>query len=314
MAWNAARFFSERGLCRHTWAIIRPMSDRLFLRLGEDELHGPEADVPAGTLRAFAPSAVLRPYVSSLMLYRERFAPGTEVIERVVPDGMVRLVFNLGDALSGNDDASSAPTAAIGATAAPALVRLRGSVHAFSVTLRPGAVQALLGLPAGEFNDSGVPLADLWGREAAEVLERVAEQRSDAARAHALDAALQARVRRHDTRAHAATSHALQCMAASAGTRPLREVAAEAGVGERRLQQLFHAQVGLSPRAWSRLLRLQACLRRLRAETTPRWAELALECGFYDQSHLVNEFQAVCGLSPTHYWQSAVSGSSKTPA
>ena len=31
------------------------------------------------------------------------------------------------------------------------------------------------------------------------------------------------------------------------------------------------------------------------------WPELALDCGFYDQSHLANEFRAFSGISPTTY-------------
>src|SRR5690349_15839410 len=55
-------------------AMMRRMSDRLFLRLEEDTLHGPEAGLPAGTLRAFDPCEALRPFVGSLLLYRETFA------------------------------------------------------------------------------------------------------------------------------------------------------------------------------------------------------------------------------------------------
>ena len=84
------------------------------------------------------------------------------------------------------------------------------------------------------------------------------------------------------------------------------------GVGERRLQQLFHAHVGLSPRAWSRLARMHGCLRALRLQPSPAWVDVALESGFYDQSHLVNEFRALCGVTPTEFMGHAVSGSSKT--
>ena len=90
--------------------------------------------------------------------------------------------------------------------------------------------------------------------------------------------------------------------------------AAALDIGERRLQQLFHEHVGLSPRAWRRLARLHACLRALRVQRAPAWAELALDGGFYDQSHLVNEFRALCGITPTEFLVQRVSVSSKTPA
>jgi AraC-like DNA-binding protein len=71
--------------------------------------------------------------------------------------------------------------------------------------------------------------------------------------------------------------------------------------------------VGLSPRAFGRLARLHACLRVLRSERSPSWPQLALEAGFYDQSHLVNEFQALCGLSPRAFFErTRISVSSKT--
>jgi AraC-like DNA-binding protein len=44
----------------------------------------------------------------------------------------------------------------------------------------------------------------------------------------------------------------------------------------------------------------------------PGWAAVAADAGFYDQSHLANEFRALCGLTPTAFLQHTVSGSSKT--
>lgn len=51
----------------------------------------------------------------------------------------------------------------------------------------------------------------------------------------------------------------------------------------------------------------------LRRQPSLPWAELALEGGFYDQSHLGNEFRAVCGVTPTEFLGRAIAGFSKTP-
>ncbi|SET96118.1 helix-turn-helix transcriptional regulator [Variovorax sp. OV084] len=289
------------------------MAERLFLRLDDDPLHGPESGVPAGTLRAFPVGAALRGHVSHIMLYSETFAEGHEVRERVLPDGAVRLVFNLGDAPSAGEGEGLA-VEAIGASAAPVVVRMRRKVEGLSVTLRPGAAAALLGLPVGEIGGSAVHLDALWQGEGTELLGRMAEAPDDAARVTLLHAVLQRRLRDSSAAAGntAAAMYAAQLIAASDGRRSLREVATTVGVGERRLQQLFHAHVGLSPRAWSRLARMHGCLRALRLQSSPAWADVALESGFYDQSHLVNEFRALCGVTPTEFMGHAVSGSSKT--
>ncbi|UVH55440.1 helix-turn-helix transcriptional regulator [Variovorax paradoxus] len=289
------------------------MAERLFLRLDDDPLHGPESGVPAGTLRAFPVGAALRAHVSHILLYRETFANGHEVRERVLPDGAVRLVFNLGDAPSAGEGEGLA-VEAIGASAAPVVVRMRRKVEGLSVTLRPGAAAALLGLPVGEIGGSALHLDALWHGEGTELLGRMAEAPNDAARVTLLHAVLQRRLRDSDVAAGnaAVAMRAAQLIAASGGRRSLREVATAVGVGERRLQQLFHAHVGLSPRAWSRLARMHGCLRALRMQSSPAWADVALESGFYDQSHLVNEFRALCGVTPTEFMGHAVSGSSKT--
>jgi transcriptional regulator GlxA family with amidase domain len=96
------------------------------------------------------------------------------------------------------------------------------------------------------------------------------------------------------------------------GRRSLREVAAAVGIGERRLQQVFHAHAGLSPRAWSRLARLHGCLRALRQTTMPAWADVAVDSGYYDHPHLINEFRALCGVTLTEFLARATSGSSNT--
>ncbi|HEX7868348.1 MAG TPA: helix-turn-helix transcriptional regulator [Variovorax sp.] len=289
------------------------MAERLFLRLDDDPLHGPESSVPAGTLRSFPVRAALRGHVSHILLYRETFAEGHEVRERVLPDGAVRLVFNFGDAPSAGEGDGLA-VEAIGASVAPVVVRMRRKVEGISVTLHPGAAAALLGLPAGEIGGSVVHLDELWRGEGTELLGRMAQAPDDAARVALLHAALQRRLPDGAAVGQPATAamRAARLIAASGGRRPLREVAAAVGIGERRLQQLFQAHVGLSPRAWSRLARLHDCLRALRLQPSPAWADVALDGGFYDQSHLVNEFRALCGVTPIEFMGHAVSGSSKT--
>jgi AraC-like DNA-binding protein len=58
--------------------------------------------------------------------------------------------------------------------------------------------------------------------------------------------------------------------------------------------------VGLTPVRFRRLARLRAVLRS-HSEGARDWADLATVAGFSDQSHLVRDFQAFVGLSPTRW-------------
>ncbi len=85
------------------------------------------------------------------------------------------------------------------------------------------------------------------------------------------------------------------------GIGTVREMARSTGWGERRFSQVFREAVGLSPKTWFRIQRFQRVVRQLHAGVDVRWAELALDCGYYDQSHFANEFRAFSGVDATTY-------------
>ncbi len=84
------------------------------------------------------------------------------------------------------------------------------------------------------------------------------------------------------------------------------------GVSERRLSQVFREEVGVTPVMWRRIARFQAAARALHRRTDIPWATLALDCGYYDQSHFARDFRAFSGIDPTTYsarsgvWQNHV--------
>jgi AraC-like DNA-binding protein len=284
------------------------VSERLFVRLAEDASHGPESSAPAASLRPLAVRRSLEPCVANVLSYCETFAAGDEVVERVLPDGAVRLILHAADA-AGPDR-----LVVVGATASPTLVRLHGRVQGLSIALRPGAAAPLFGMPAGELAERTVPLQDLWPREASALLDDLAAHTANEAKAQVLQQLLQRRLANGRFDASRLATRAVQAIQAHGGRRPLRDVAAALGVGERRLQQIFHEHVGLAPKAVSRLARLHHLMRALRCSPLPAWAELAPDLGFYDQAHLANEFRALCGLTPGQFLARSASGSSKTAA
>jgi AraC-like DNA-binding protein len=67
-------------------------------------------------------------------------------------------------------------------------------------------------------------------------------------------------------------------------------------LSERRLQQLFHSAIGLSPKKYSQLKRFHYSVSHLNPGT--HLTELALNAGYYDQSHFIHEFNGFAGISP----------------
>lgn len=79
----------------------------------------------------------------------------------------------------------------------------------------------------------------------------------------------------------------------------LAELVRVTGVSESRLLRLFRRNVGLPPYAYVLTRRVEAAKRRLDAGDPA--AQVALACGFADQSHLTRHFTRIVGLSPVQY-------------
>lgn len=77
------------------------------------------------------------------------------------------------------------------------------------------------------------------------------------------------------------------------------DLAEELGWSRRRLVARFREEIGLPPKAMARLLRFEHALELV--DRGAPWAEVAVTAGYYDQSHLINEFRAITGITPRQY-------------
>jgi AraC-like DNA-binding protein len=79
----------------------------------------------------------------------------------------------------------------------------------------------------------------------------------------------------------------------------LADLAGVSGLSRTGLIRAFRAATGLTPHAWLTDRRVRAARGKLAAGTSP--SEVALACGFYDQSHLNRAFKARVGVTPGAY-------------
>jgi AraC-like DNA-binding protein len=166
------------------------------------------------------------------------------------------------------------------------------------VNLDPLAARALVGAPLHELAHRTVALEDVL--EAPFLVERLAEADWDG-RFAVLDATLAPRL--SDARPSREVTWAWQRLRATHGRVPIGELAAELGWSRKRIVARFRDEIGLPPKAVARLLRFEQA--RELAGTMP-WGELAFECGFADQSHLIAEFRRITGRTPETFLQDTV--------
>jgi AraC-like DNA-binding protein len=227
--------------------------------------------------------------------------------DRILPNGAVELVVNLADDRVRIDQTARCThvqeysgVVAAGPYSAAFVVAAAQHASMMGVHFRPGGAAAVLGVPAARLADAHVDVADLWGSAPAQALrERLCEARTDQRRLGILERVLLARLSLR-SQPHPAVAFALACFASEA--RPsVEDVARRGGLSRRRLSTVFQEAVGLSPKQFCRIVRFQRAHRAALRAGRVDWADVALCCGFADQSHLHHEFVRLTGLTPRRY-------------
>jgi AraC-like DNA-binding protein len=210
--------------------------------------------------------------------------------ERLLPDGAVALVVDLKD--------KSSPPIVSGAHSRYFVIDTAGEMSVAGIAFTPGGAFPFLGLPAGEVQDQHVPLEALWGACAEEVRERLLGAPSASARIQILEDSLLTRVR-WPLVPNPAVQFALAEFRRR--ERSVAEVTEQIGLSSRRFIEVFHSQVGLTPKLYCRIQRFQSVIHRIRSGAEFDWANLALDCGYFDQAHFIHDFREFSGILPTAY-------------
>jgi AraC-like DNA-binding protein len=167
------------------------------------------------------------------------------------------------------------------------------------VHFRPGGATAFFPLPLGELQNNVVDLEIFWKSAASSLRDRLLEASSPSEKFRILEDALLARCRDMQS-THRAVSSALDCFMREPGNAAIRAVADRVGFSPRHFIELFNDQVGMTPKVFCRVRRFQRALSQIQRRGA-RWAELAADCGFYDQAHLIGDFREFCGMTPGDY-------------
>jgi AraC-like DNA-binding protein len=237
----------------------------------------------------YSPRPPLGEFVELIWFYKRDM--GRHPKERLLPTGTMELVVGL-------DDNGFRPTVC-GVFSKPFEIETAHPTTVVGVHFKPGGAFPFLGVPASDLHDLRLELEQLWGSHAVALHEQLLAAESTGLRFRILEHALAQSLRRSATR-HPAVSFALREFHASPA-RAVGDVTNDVGLSRRRFIQLFSEQVGLTPKLFCRIVRFQSALQMISGSQHIRWAEIAQACGFYDQAHLIAEFQEFSGLTPSAY-------------
>ncbi|CAM5666607.1 helix-turn-helix domain-containing protein [Streptomyces purpurascens] len=241
--------------------------------------------------------------IGALGYVEGRFAHGAEL---ALPTGGAQLLVNLdGDLFSSSPlrgaDRRTRGAAVQGPYTEPALIDPAQQRAVVWVAFRPAGADPFLTAPVSAVRDELAGLDELWGTDGAVLRERLLEAMAAGGPEAVLRELETVLLGRAERPLEPDPAVRLAAVLLDRGT-PVGEVADRLGWTSRRLARRCAEQLGLPPKRYARVRRFQRLLRRVNSGAgAPDWAVLAADCGYHDQAHLIHEFRALAGITPTAY-------------
>jgi len=258
----------------------------------------------------YMPAAPLRRFVESIWSISNIGVPSSR--QHVCPNGgAMQLVIDLMDRSLSFFDGAEHHRVRVPLLAGPYskafCIDPSEFTEVLGIQFKPGAARVFFDVPAHELHNVDIPLEDLCPAEARQL-------RDELLSAHGLSGQFLV-IERYLFRKlagaasiPAAVEYAVDEFRRNGSRRAVADVVSELGLSHTRFIKVFREHVGLTPKLFCRLQRFGRVMQRIQRGLPVNWSDVAAECGYFDQAHLIHEFRDFSGLTPLSYAQSLPGG------
>jgi AraC-like DNA-binding protein len=252
----------------------------------------------------YQPHPALKGFVSYIMIHQVDFRSNVVPKEFIIPPLPEHsLIFYLRDASSVTDGSMTnreeqPPCIVVGPNVDRHHITPGFDHLVVHVCFQPGGLYRLLGIPMNDLlSKSAFEGRALLGDEINELTDRLREADSFLKMKTIVEGFLFSRA--HRLKEMLPIDCVLRSLVKKRGLIRIDELASDACLSTRQFERVFRQRIGLPPKYFSRLVRFShAWIMKERQPTLP-WIQIAYECGYFDQMHLIRDFQEFAGANPS---------------
>jgi AraC-like DNA-binding protein len=234
-----------------------------------------------------APAPDLAPFVEHFWFVSWEL-PGGPVVRETLPHPSVHVIFE-----RGRSRVAAFPRGRFTRT-------LEGTGFVLGIKFRPGGFRPFVPFAVTRLSGRVLPLGEVFPTGAPAAEEAVLAATTVSARIAAASTFLRERLPPADEVAERAATIVRRILE-DPEVRKVDDLVRIFDTNPRALQRLFRDYVGVSPKWVIRRYRLHEALERLEAGGSQSWTALALDLGYFDQSHFIRDFRALVGRTPASY-------------
>lgn len=251
------------------------------------------------------PSIFLSQYVKHYWAIEDCVPNDAEHIQRIVPNGLMELMFYLGNkpkSLDKNKNISE-NTILSGQQKCYYDIVVSGKLSLFSISFQPYGAKMFFNIPSNEFYDKNIPLK-YFLKDVVDKLEcTLFESDTFDEKIRIVESFLFNQLRNNSKEYEISRiMRSIALINQANGLIDIETLSSSAYLSRKQYERTFAEYIGSSPKQFLRTVRFQNLLHKKYIYRNINLTELAYNCGYYDQSHMINEFKILTGITPTQYF------------
>jgi AraC-like DNA-binding protein len=218
--------------------------------------------------------------------------------ERILPDGCIELILNFGAQFSQHCDETrklQPKNFLVGQMTGPIMITPSGPVQLIGIRFNPGGTLPFVRMPLHEVTDQVVDLGGISSTLERDLLRVTSRSSVLSEKIRAIEEFLTTDLTnsKHDSSSMSIAARIIE----SRGLVAVEELAMDAGISSRQMERRFLSDIGVGPKLLGRIIRFQQVFRAVE-QSNNAWAEIAIACGYYDQAHLIRDFNQFAQQTP----------------
>ncbi len=255
-----------------------------------------------------APPGILQPFIKCFWTLEAPPQP-VEEKQRIVPDGCMEMIFHYGDRYKQYRDDGTfiiQPRCFVfGQITSSLEIAPTGASGIVAARFQPDGFIPFSSYPLSLMENKAVPLSELFDDGVKQLEEQVLNASSNSDRINFITEFLQKNLETPEA-ADRIIKTSLDALLQSNGSMNVDDLADHLQINRRQLERKFSAAIGLSPKQFSKMIRLQSTLKAMQLKQYTSLTSLAYENGYYDQAHFIKDFKEFTGISPRKFYEGSL--------
>lgn len=212
----------------------------------------------------------------------------------VLPDCCADIIFDF------TGIRAHSPAYVVGTMTRPLFFSTNSFTDLLGIRFKPGGIRAFLHSSLDQCTDLAADLSCFWGHSGTELWEWLGQEDQTVQRIAKVEAYLIKKYH-HLIGIDPYINYCVKLIENRRGTTNSKELEIGTGLSSRQIERKFKREIGVGPKEFARIVRFQSIIKQASACGSPNWNEIAHSHGYSDQSHLIREFKAFSGSTPSLY-------------